>query len=451
MVEISLEGLWAPTLEGGLQRAVLQQLVPDLREAHAELMTRRSRDIGFLDLPFDDEGLRACLVEAKRLRSIADDIVVLGIGGSSLGGQAVAHALGYTAEHDTRVHFLDNIDPDTIARLLPKLQPERTAIIAVTKSGTTIETLAQLLIVWRWLKASLGQGEAHQHMVFITDPARGLLRELAGSEGIRSFPIPPNVGGRFSVLAAVGLLPAAVMGVDVEGLVRGARAMADQVVDPTQDILDNPACKFAAGALLANRHLNARSIVMMPYADSLRVMTLWFVQLWAESLGKRVNRRGEEVRVGQTPIAALGATDQHAQLQLFVEGPKDKVVTLLTVDEYACHLPIPPELPGHEEVAFLHGRDLADLLDAERRATRAALLDAGVPVIDMRIPTVDAAQLGALFVLFEAATAITGFMLGIDPFDQPGVEAGKSMAMGLLGRRGYEQAAARVTNREQRR
>jgi glucose-6-phosphate isomerase len=446
MVSVGIDGLFAPVLERGLERAHFDAVVPELVAAQRELMARRGRDIGFYDAPLRRDLVQAVLEEVKRLRAIADDLLVLGIGGSSLGGQALCQALGHTSERDVRVRFIDNIDPDSVAALLAGLDPARTAAAVITKSGDTVETLAQLLVVRRWLRASLGQGEARSRLTFVTDPEKGLLRELARTEGIRAFDIPPEVVGRYSVLTPVGLLPAAFLGIDIIEVLAGAADMAEQV--SSTDVLHNPACLFAAGAVLAQRHLGRTSLVMMPYADALRVATQWFVQLWAESLGKRFDRFGKEVHAGQTPIAAMGAIDQHAQLQLFIEGPPDKVVCLVAVERFRKELVIPDELAEREEVAYLHGRDLRELFVAERRGTRAALLDAGVPVLDIGLPMVDEQALGGLLLLLEAACACAGILMGINPFDQPGVEAGKRMTMGLLGRTGYQDDASLVTARE---
>lgn len=445
MTSVSIDGLFAPMLEGGLESSKRDSLNDALAKAHAELMGRRGKDIGFYDLPTQTQVIEAVTSEAKRLRSLADDLIVLGIGGSSLGGQALAQGLGHTAERQVRLHFVDNVDPDTMAYLLESLEPARTAAVVITKSGGTVETLAQLLIVRRWFKAALG-AESRSRMVFVTDPEKGLLRELSNAEGIRSFEVPSNVGGRFSVLTPVGLLPAAFLGIDIAKLCEGAAHMAQRV---TQDNLaHNPAAIFAAGALLAKDHLGSSSLVMMPYSDALRMMSDWFVQLWAESLGKRLDLQGNVVHAGQTPIAAVGATDQHAQVQLFVEGPRDKVVVIVGSKRGARSVPIPDELPDRPEVAFLHGRDLGELLEAERRGTRAALLSAGVPVIDVQVPLVDEKSFGELLMLFEAATALAGLVMNINPFDQPGVEAGKKMALGLMGREGFAQYAAGVQERE---
>ena len=371
---------------------------------------------------------------------------MLGIGGSSLGGQAFTSALGSGKPDLGRVHFIDNVDPTTLGGLLDRLDPERTVAAVITKSGATVETLAQLLIIRRWFRSSVGQGELRKRLTFITDPHKGLLRDLAEKEGIRSFEIPENVGGRFSVLTAVGLLPAAFAGIDIEGVLEGAREMSSSI---TEDFIDSTgAFKFATGALFALKKYGSTNLVLMPYADALRVTSAWFVQLWAESLGKRVSRNGEVVYAGQTPIAAIGATDQHAQVQLFVEGPRDKVVAIVSVKNFNRKLVIPNELEDREEVSFLHGRDLGELLDAERRGTRAALLNAGVPVIDIELESLEPNVFGALLVLLEGACALMGTAMGINPFDQPGVEAGKRMALGLMGRDGFQEDASKVVARE---
>ena len=447
MIEVSVKGLFAPLLESGPDASKWDEQFEGLRNAHRELMARRGKDLGFYDLPSNETVVKSIESEVQRMRSIADDLLVLGIGGSSLGGQALVSALGQVGPKGSRVHFLDNVDPDTINRTLEDLDPARTVAAVITKSGGTVETLAQLLIVRGWFKQSLGQGESQNRMVFVTDPEKGFLRELSKSEGIRTFEIPENVGGRFSVLSPVGLLPAAFVGIDIAELLEGAAKMVDRVT--RDDVAENPACLMAGAAMMAARDLGKSSLVMMPYSDSLRTMTSWFVQLWAESLGKRLNRHGETVFAGQTPIPAVGATDQHAQLQLFVEGPRDKVVTIIEVEQPQRALPIPDELDNIPELTFLKGRDLNDLLQAERRATRAALLDAGVPVLDIKLSKIDAGTVGGLIVLMEAACACAGILSGINPFDQPGVEAGKKMALGLLGREGFAEYAERVYLREE--
>ena len=446
MLNVKMSGLFGPLLEGGHQPHEIQQVQQDLCVAHRELMARRKAEIGFYEIPFTKGLGAAVLEEAKRLNSISDDLIVLGIGGSSLGGQAFTSALSGQNNIPNRVHFVDNVDPTTLSVLLDRLDPRRTTVVVISKSGATIETLSHLLIIRRWFRVSVGQGELRKRLTFVTDPQKGLLRQLALKEGIRSFEIPENVGGRFSVLTAVGLLPAAFVGIDIEAVLEGAQEMSEAI---TQDTIESTgAFRFAAGALFALREYGSKNLVLMPYADALRVTSQWFVQLWAESLGKRVARSGEVVHAGQTPIAAIGATDQHAQVQLFMEGPRDKVVVLVSVKKFNKKLLIPNELDEHEEVSFLHGRDLGELLDAERRGTRAALLAAGVPVIDVELDSLTPKTFGGLLMLLEGACSLMGMAMGINPFDQPGVEAGKRMALGLMGRSGFEPEATRVELRE---
>jgi len=449
MIGVSIDALFSPHLERGPGTTSVDAMLPAIAAAHTELMRRRGEDIGFYDLPAGP-GVAQLVdelnTEVRRLHSVADHLLVLGIGGSSLGGQTLVQGLAPPVAAQPTVHFVDNVDPETLGRLLEQLDPARTAACVITKSGGTVETLAQLLIIRRWLRNSLG-GEGRTRFVFVTDPDKGLLRELAAAEGIRSFSVPGNVGGRFSALTPVGLLPAAFAGVDIAKVLSGAAQMVERVC--SDDMQNNPAARLALGTLLAERELGSRSLIMMPYSDSLRVFSDWFVQLWAESLGKRCDRSGAVVEVGQTPIPAVGATDQHAQVQLFVEGPKDKLVVLVNVEATRA-LPIPDELADRPEVSFLHGHGLGDLLAAERRATRAAMLDAGVPVLDITVPQMGPEAMGELLVLCEAATATRGIAMNINPFDQPGVEAGKRMALGIMGRAGYEEEAQRVLARESR-
>jgi glucose-6-phosphate isomerase len=447
MTTVAIDGLFAPALEGGIARERLDELADEARNAHRELMSRRGKDVGFYDVPSEREAVvKAITTEVTRLRSLADDLLVLGTGGSSLGGQAICAALDAARDPSFRVHFLDNVDPDTLATTLDRLDPARSCVLAVSKSGRTLETLAELLILRRWLRVSLGQGETRSRTTFVTNPDDGSLRDLAQTEGIRAFDIPANVGGPYSALTPAGLLPAAFAGIDIAAILDGAAAMAEAVT--ADEVLQNPACMLAAGAVLASSDLECSSLVFMPYADALRATSHWFVQLWAGSLGRRFNRLGEEVRSGPTPIPALGVNDQHSLLRLIVDGPVDKAVLLVKLDKPRCALPIPDELADREEAASLHGRDLGEVLEASFRATRAALLEAGVPVIQVTLPTLDPHTVGGLFMLLEAACACTGIMIGVNPFEHPGVVASQRMALGLLGRPGYEGEAERVVARE---
>jgi len=431
----------------GLSEADLDRWAGPAAEAVALTAERRRRgDIGFLDLPDDRAQARAALEYARSLPPQVDTVVVLGIGGSSLGPHALYSALGRpldplrprTAGLPRRLLFPDNSDPATFAAVLEVCPPERTVWNVVTKSGSTAETAAQLLVVFDRVASALGAEAAPRHIVVTTDPGKGALRRVADRLGLTSFPIPPSVGGRFSVLSAVGLLPAACAGLDVTGLLDGARAMRDRVLEP--DLRKNPAL-FLAAALTAHHTERQRPmVVMMPYADALYDTADWFRQLWAESLGKAHDTDGKPVHVGPTPIASRGATDQHSQLQLYAEGPDDKTY-LFVAPGHRPPLPLPRSEPAVAEpgdYGYLAGRDMGELLDAELRGTIASLTRRGRPNASFTLDRLDAPALGELMMLLMATTAYAGPLYRVDPFDQPGVEEAKQLAYAALGRSGFD-------------
>jgi glucose-6-phosphate isomerase len=321
---------------------------------------------------------------------------------------------------------MDNVDPRTIAGVLAMLALSRTLFVVISKSGGTIETLAQYLVVGERL-AQAGLPPS-QHLAFVTDPAKGALRVIAQRDGIPVFDVPPNVGGRFSVLSPVGTLPAALCGMDIEALCAGAAAMRDATLG---DALDrNAAGLFATLQWRAHAQAGQGMHVLMPYSDALRDLAPWFVQLWAESLGK-VDADG--LHVGPTPIASVGPTDQHSQVQLFMEGPADKTVTFLRLDRGGDDVTIPPIEPGEKALAFLGGHSLGELLDVECRATAGALARAGRPSMTMTVGAADAWHLGGLMMWLMQATTYAGALYRVNPLDQPGVELGKRLANQELG------------------
>jgi glucose-6-phosphate isomerase len=396
--------------------------------------------VGFVDLPADKRLLDQVTTFASAARGKYDDVVILGIGGSALGPIALRTALrpsGWNMLDDKaragypRLHVLDNVDPETIAALLGRLQLARTLFIVTSKSGGTAETMAQFLIVHD--RISSAKLDVAKQMVFVTDPKQGALRPLAERLKVPAVDIPPSVGGRFSVLTPVGTLPAALIGIDVKSLLAGAGEMASRC--DKADLAANPAGVYAMLQWLSDTQLKKSIAVFMPYSDPLRDFAAWFVQLWAESLGKK---RPDGTSVGSTPLAALGATDQHAQVQLFMEGPADKTVTFVAVKERSTDVKIPAAFSDVKELGYLAGHSLSELIDIEQRATAGALARRERPNMTIHLDRVDAAHVGQLMMLLEIATAYAGQLYGIDAFNQPGVELGKQFAYALLGRPGAD-------------
>jgi glucose-6-phosphate isomerase len=280
--------------------------------------------------------------------------------------------------------------------------------------------------------------KAHvERMVITTDPAKGELREIVNKFGYQSLPIPSDVGGRWSVLSAVGLLSASVTGIDIHKLLAGAAEM-DAICKKSGNLWENPALTGAALHYLMDKAKGKNIQVMMAYSHALRDVADWFRQLWAESLGKRVDRAGKLVHCGQTPEKAVGATDQHSVMQLYIEGPYDKVVTFLTVDEFGSRCDIPHAFPEYEAVKYLGGHTMNELLNAEGKATELALTQSGKPNCAIRVSKVDERTVGALLYLLEMQTAYAGELYNVNAYDQPGVELGKVNTYALMGRKGFE-------------
>ena len=448
---LDYSNMMAPQLAGrGIQPASLEQAAQRFDSVHAGVQQARAAGrIGFFKLPYERDVLREILPFAERTGQAFDTVVVLGIGGSALGTLALQHALlaphwnelsDEARDYFPRLYVLDNVDPTTIGPLLDRLDLRRTLFNVVSKSGATAETMAQFLIVRERLQRALADDEAYRgHLIFTTDPQKGVLRELASAENIAVLPVPADVGGRFSVLSAVGLLPAALVGINVAALLDGAADMEQRC--RTDKLTENPAALFAFLQHAAQTTLDAPIHVMMAYTDRLYFVADWFRQLWAESLGKRHARDGSDVFRGPTPVKALGATDQHSQVQLYMEGPYDKTITFLAVREFASDVTIPRIYEDVPALAYLGGHSLAELLDAERVATRQALAASGRMNMTIELPAISAHTLGQLLMMLQIATVYAGALYDVDPFDQPGVELGKELTYGLMGRSGYPAPA----------
>ena len=445
-IRIDFTNMMATAISGGIAPDQWADAIAQFGTIRRGVADRRERgDLGFLDLTDADAMRTEIRTFAEGMGQAFSDVVLLGIGGSALGPIALRSALrstrwnemdDETREYFPRLHVVENVDPSTLGPLLDRLELGRTLFLVISKSGGTAETMAQYLIVRGRLETELGD-RAARHFVFITDPERGALRQIAERDGVASLAIPPNVGGRFSVLSAVGLLPAALIGIDIDALLEGAADM--KVRCEAESLEENPAGVFAALHWIADTHLGLRTHVFMPYADPLRELAHWFVQLWAESLGKV---RPDGTHTGPTPIPALGATDQHSQVQLFMEGPDDKTVAFVAIADRGGDVTIPRAHQNVPELAYLGGHSLGRLIDIEQRATAGALARRGRPNITIRLDRVDAWHMGAIMTLFAIATAYAGELYGVNAFDQPGVELGKQFAYAMLGRADAAEARA---------
>ena len=450
-IRLDYTNMMAPPIAGAISSAQWSEAASSFAAAHAAIAEQHAAGIlGFIDLPGNHALHQQTLDFVKRLRdsgAYPTDIVVLGIGGSALGPIALRTALrapqwnlldAAARAGDPRLHVLDNVDPANISALLARLDLATALFVVTSKSGGTAETMAQYLIIRARLADALGDEAARERIVFVTDPEKGALRTIARAQNVRALDIPANVGGRFSVLTPVGMLPAALVGIDTTALLAGAADMRARCA--SSDLSTNIAGTYAALQFLADTAHGRHIQVLMPYSDALRDMADWFVQLWAESLGK--HRVAGDAGIGPTPMGALGATDQHSKVQLYMEGPGDKTVTFIGVDHGDVDVEIPRLHSDIPELAYLGGHHLSELLDIERRATAGALAVRGRPNMTLTLERVDAWHVGSLFMFLELATAYAGHMYGVNAFDQPGVELGKQFTYAMLGRADADAARA---------
>lgn len=432
--------------EHGLSMHELEEMKGAASEALARMEREKKEGrLGFLDLPFDDSTAAEILTFRERVAGSFDSIALFGIGGSALGAQALKNALShlYLNELDKkkrkgrcRTYFFDNVDPHEIDSISDVMDLNRTLFLVVSKSGGTIETNANFAILLDRLKKTAGK-KYRDRIVAITDPGQGVLRKIATEEGFQSFPVPPNVGGRFSVLSAVGLVPAAFMGIDIRGLLAGARRCMERCYG--RDMSGNAPLMNAVFHFLFDKRKNKRINVLMPYTRKLALFADWYRQLWAESLGKNTDVEGKATVAGLTPVSALGTIDQHSQLQLYLEGPNDKVITLLKLERFDSDVLIPEFYRGMPEVDYISNKSLRELNRFEESATELVLKNASRPSAAIILPALDAESVGELIMFLEMQTAYAGYLYRINPYDQPAVEQGKKFAFGLLNRPGYDE------------
>jgi glucose-6-phosphate isomerase len=434
MIELNFSNMMSEVIgEKGVSERRLEAVRDAVVKAREELISGRWPELGFMDLVGQDT--KDVKETGAFIREHSEYFILLGIGGSALGPKTIMEALSpfHNLRKSPKVFIYDNVDPSTLRGIMSLIDLKKTAINVISKSGSTAETVASFMILYDEMKKTIGD-KVSERFIVTTDPEKGNLRKIAGEHGMRTLPVPRNVGGRYSVLSPVGLLLAGAIGIDADELLRGAKDIHDKCIEP--ELWKNPAFLFGTLLYLMEREEKRGINVLMPYSDRLKSLSEWFCQLWAESLGK--------LGMGLTPYPSSGTTDQHSQLQLWMEGPEDKVVIFVRVEDHGADVKIPPVFSDMEGMGYLAGKSMAGLMNAEEESTELCLAKAGRPNMTINVPVVDAYHLGQLFYFFEIATAFVGFLYGVNPFNQPSVEEGKHFTYGMMGRKGYEKKRAEV-------
>lgn len=425
MLKIDFQNILDGRLFGGLSTSDFNKLQSDFIKIKDRY---KGESIGFKALPFEYENLKQSFDLVSQMSATFEYIVVIGIGGSDLGTRAIVEALKNKVTK--KILFGgDTTDPDAISELLAQIDLKSTLFLVVSKSGNTIEQGSLFVYLRDLVSTQLGKTEVTKHFVFLTDPVQGTLKALSRREGYQTIDIPSEVGGRFSVLSSVGMIPAHLAGLDVKAFLDGAK-----------EAHDNYDLAFQYALALFCFYKNDKHIdVLMPYKSSLEGFAKWYRQLFAESLGKKLNMQGIDVFEGITPVAALGPVDQHSQLQLYNEGPNNKVITFIYVEKPIKDIALPANFESLEEYKFLKGRSFNELLKLELETTAYALTKNKRPNMTISIPELNEFYLGQLFYFFQITVTYLGFMMNVDPFNQPGVELSKNAMYGVLGKEGFEQ------------
>ncbi len=435
--------------EHGITEKQLHEHLDELPEKIKTLRSFREirmKEDAYRRLPYNTKTVEEVKKRVVKFSKNCENLVVLGIGGSALGNIALQTALNpymYNIDDQQRqgprLFVFDNIDPVQLASFLSWLgdndKLDKTIFNVITKRGDTAETLSQFMIIRQLLLDKLGPDGCKKQVITTTDANQGILRRIANNAGFTSLVIPEGIGGRFSVLSAVGLFSAAMCGIDIDSLLAGARDMDTRV--KCEDFYRNPAAINAAINYHFYKH-GKKISVMMPYSYHLRDLADWYRQLWAESLGKAEDLAGNEVHIGPTPVKALGTTDQHSQVQLYREGPNDKLFTFIQVSNFDKDLKIGPAPDYAQELGFLAGKDLSELLNNEKRATEYGLLESERPCLTVLFDRVNAYTVGQFIYLFEVTTSFAGALFGINPYDQPAVELGREATFALMDKPGDE-------------
>jgi glucose-6-phosphate isomerase len=412
-----------------------------LVEIKRRIKDKTNNDYYPLIMPLDmQKEIQKIKEYAVKIQENFDNFVVVGMGGSSLGNELLHYAINgifYNENHARKypkLYFFDNVDPESIKDAIDLLDMKKTVFNIITKSGTTSETMLNMLAIGASLKK---EGlSLKDHLIFTTDPEKGFLREMSKETEIKTFPIHPLLGGRFSVLSHVGLVSAAVTGVDIEALIEGALKELEDI--KAKDVLRSQALLLP----LFQYNLNKSGVninVIFSYSDSLYYIGEWYKQLMAESLGKRYSREGKDIFTGITPLFLKGTTDQHSVLQLLIEGPFDKFIIFMAPKKYRKEIKVSEEIIRDERINYLQDREYSSLIKSEYLATKAALTKNGRPNVSIEFDKIDEFNLGRAIYMLEYGIIALGEMLNINPIDQPGVELGKKYTYGIMGRKGFEK------------
>ena len=403
----------------------------------------------WMNLCYSEETIWYIKEYASMVENRFDNILILGVGGSSLGGICLTEALlkpywNYLSKEQRnnypRIFFLDNVDPDCVTDLLSLLDLKRTLVNVITKSGSTAEVMALYMVIKDLLEKELGD-DYRKNIVATTDKQTGVLRQLADQEGYKTFVIPDDVGGRFSVFSAVGLLPLALTGIDIDELIQGIKDMDEEL--KSTDIYNNIAAQNALIHYLLDTTKGKKISVMMPYSSRLKYLPDWYAHLWAESLGKEYNNNGEQLFLGQTPLKAVGAKDQYSQLQLFNYGPNDKIYNFINIEKFDKTLEI-PNIFEYTHIGYLGGKTMNSLMEAELDSTRVSLSNHSRPIVTITLPELNSYNLAQLLYMFEVQTAIASRLYNINLSNRDGVEQVKNYTYALMGRSGYEESASEI-------
>jgi len=435
----------------GITTGDLEEIEPSIRDAHRTVVDAcSSGELGYAGLPGHTEYPARVMALVEKYRPMTTDLVVLGIGGSALGNVAVHSALNpatYNLLSDKkrggpRLFVLDNVDPAMVGETLKFLgrRLKTTLVNVISKGGEAAETLAGFMIFREALRKKLGDDFAGRIVATTGDP-NGTLCQVAQADGYDMLEVPDKVGGRFSVLSPVGLFSAAMCGLDIEALLAGAGAMKQRIEAIGDDWESNPACMLAAVKYLMFARKGKPIHVMMPYSNRLYLLADWYRQLWAESLGKRLDRQGNEVFTGPTPIRALGATDQHSQAQLYLEGANDKLTVFLEVAKHPGKVRIPDVFGDVPGLAYLRKTPLSRLLSTEKKATEYALAQSQRPSITLQFNSIVPQSVGEFIYLYEFTTSLMGELMNINAYDQPGVKLIREATFALMGRDGHGDLA----------